>query len=92
MKLKLGPFENSRTFYSNQGNQTIIRDTFTKQIDHCQPEPIKEEEIIEEKPQVEEIEQEVKIPLKNKKKWGLNLLGKVITEIHESLLMESESE
>ena len=69
MKLKLGPFENSRTFYSNQGNQTVIRDTFTKQIDSPQPEPIKEEEIIEEKPQVEEqIKQEVKIPLKNKKK------------------------
>ncbi len=27
MKFGLGPLENSRTFYSPKGNQTIIRDT-----------------------------------------------------------------
>jgi len=41
MKFKLGPLENSRTFYSLKGNTTVVRDTFTPQIDHVQLEPIK---------------------------------------------------
>lgn len=44
MKLKLGPLENSRTFYSPKGNQTVIRDTSTPQFNHFQPEPVKEAE------------------------------------------------
>ncbi len=44
MKLRLGPLENSRTFYSPKGNQTVIRDTFTPQINPPQPEPVKETE------------------------------------------------
>jgi hypothetical protein len=42
MKLKLGPLENSRTFYSSKGNQTVIRDTFVNQTPPPQPEPVKE--------------------------------------------------
>jgi hypothetical protein len=42
MKLKLGPLENSRTFYSPKGNQTVIRDTFTPQINPTQPELFQE--------------------------------------------------
>jgi len=42
MKLRLGPLENSRTFYSPKGNQTVIRDTFTPQVNSHQPEPVKE--------------------------------------------------
>jgi hypothetical protein len=48
MKLKLGPLENSRTFYSPKGNQTVIRDTFVNQTPPPQPEPVKET-----KPEVE---------------------------------------
>jgi hypothetical protein len=44
MKLKLGPLENSRTFYSPKGNQTVIRDTVTPQFNPPQPEPVKETE------------------------------------------------
>jgi hypothetical protein len=44
MKLKLGPLENSRTFYSPKGNQTVIRDTFINQTLPPQPEPVKEAE------------------------------------------------
>ncbi len=44
MKLKLGPLENSRTFYSPKGNQTVIRDTFINQTLPPQPEPVKETE------------------------------------------------
>jgi hypothetical protein len=44
MKLRLGPLENSRTFYSPKGNQTVIRDTFTPQVNSHQPEPVKETE------------------------------------------------
>jgi hypothetical protein len=44
MKFGLGPFENSRTFYSTKGNQTVIRDTVTPQFDPPQPEPVKEAE------------------------------------------------
>jgi len=44
MKLKLGPLENSRTFYSSKGNQTVIRDTFINQTPPPQPEPVKEAE------------------------------------------------
>jgi hypothetical protein len=44
MKLKLGPLENSRTFYSLKGNQTVIRDTHTPQVNPPQPEPVKETE------------------------------------------------
>jgi hypothetical protein len=42
MKLGLGHLENSRTFYSPKGNQTVIRDTFTPQFDPPQQESIKE--------------------------------------------------
>jgi hypothetical protein len=58
MKFGLGPFENSRTFYSPKGNQTIIRDVVVNQIP---PEPVKEEveEYIE--PIVEETIEEPKI-------------------------------
>ena len=42
MKFKLAPTENSRTFYTNKGTQTIIRDTFTPQFDPPQQEPIQE--------------------------------------------------
>ena len=41
MKFGLGPLENSRTFYSPKGNQTIIRDVVVNQTPP--PEPIKEE-------------------------------------------------
>jgi len=44
MKLKLGPLENSRTFYSPKGNQTVIRDTVTPQFNPPQHEPVKEAE------------------------------------------------
>jgi len=44
MKLKLGPLENNRTFYSPKGNQTVIRDTFVNQIPPPQLEPVKEAE------------------------------------------------
>jgi hypothetical protein len=59
MKFGLGQFENSRTFYSPKGNQTIIRDVVVNQTPP--PEPIKEEvkEYIE--PIVEETIEEPKI-------------------------------
>ena len=72
MKLKLGPLENSRTFYSPKGNQTVIRDTFVNQALPPQSEPVKEAE-----PKVEikmsgeptlEILAEEKPALKNTKK------------------------
>jgi hypothetical protein len=55
MKFKLAPTENSRTFYTNKGTQTIIRDTFTPQFDPPQQEPIQEikskiEEVIIDQP------------------------------------------
>jgi len=58
MKLKLGPLENSRTFYSVKGNQTVIRDTYTPQVNPPQPEPVKETEpvvevIVNEEPTLE---------------------------------------
>ena len=59
MKFRLGAFENSRTFYSPQGSQTIIRDTVINQsilpelvkevMEEYIPEII-EEPIIEEQP------------------------------------------
>jgi hypothetical protein len=61
MKFGLGPLENSRTFYSPKGNQTIIRDVVVNQTPP--PEPVKEEveEYIEpivgetiEEPKIEE--------------------------------------
>jgi hypothetical protein len=54
MKLRLGPLENSRTFYSPKGNQTVIRDTFTPQVNSCQPEPVKETEPVVEETVVDE--------------------------------------
>jgi hypothetical protein len=49
MKLGLGPLENSRTFYSPKGNQTVIRDISVPQQNIPQPEPVKEaESVIEE--------------------------------------------
>ncbi len=71
MKLRLGPLENSRTFYSPKGNQTVIRDTFTPQTNTFHPEPVKETE-----PEVEvimsgeptlEIIAEIPAPKKTKK-------------------------
>jgi hypothetical protein len=44
MKLRLGPLENSRTFYSPKGNQTVIRDTYIPQSNPPQQEPVKEAE------------------------------------------------
>jgi hypothetical protein len=44
MKLKLGPLENSRTFYSSKGNQTVIRDTTVNQTSSPQSESVKEAE------------------------------------------------
>ena len=44
MKLKLGPLENSRTFYSPKGNQTVIRDTVVNQTPPPPSEPVKEAE------------------------------------------------
>jgi hypothetical protein len=54
MKLRLGPLENSRTFYSPKGNQTVIRDTFTPQVNSHQPEPVKETEPVVEETVVDE--------------------------------------
>jgi len=54
MKLRLGPLENSRTFYSPKGNQTVIRDTFTPQVNSHQPEPVKETKPVVEETVVEE--------------------------------------
>ena len=58
MKFGLGPLENKRTFYSPKGNQTIIRDTYTPQVNSPQPEPVKETEpevetIVNEEPTLE---------------------------------------
>ena len=44
MKFKLGPLENTRTFYTPKGNTTVIRDTFVNQTPSPQPEPVKETE------------------------------------------------
>jgi hypothetical protein len=44
MKFKLGPLENSRTFYSSKGNQTVIRDTTVNQTSSPQSESVKEAE------------------------------------------------
>lgn len=66
MKFRLGTFENSRTFYSPQGSQTIIRDTVINQS--ISPEPIKE--VIEESiPEIieEPIIEEQPIPSKTKR-------------------------
>ena len=59
MKLGLGHLENSRTFYSPKGNQTVIRDTFTPQVNSCQPEPVKETEPVVEETVVEELTLEI---------------------------------
>jgi hypothetical protein len=40
MKFKLGPLENSRTFYDRTGHTTIIRDTVVNQT--SPPEPVQE--------------------------------------------------
>jgi hypothetical protein len=71
MKFGLGPLENSRTFYSNKGTQTVIRDTITPQFDPPQPEPVKEAEpevevIMSEEPTLEIIA-ETPAPKKTKK-------------------------
>lgn len=50
MKLGLGPLENSRTFYSPKGNQTVIRDTSVPQQNVPQP---KVEEIVIDEPTLE---------------------------------------
>lgn len=60
MKFGLGPFENRRTFYSPKGNQTVIRDTVTPQLDLSQSEPVTEtepvvDEIIIDEPTLETI-------------------------------------
>lgn len=51
MKYKLDPTENNRTFYTNKGTQTIIRDTFTRQFDS----PKQQESIEEIKLKIEEV-------------------------------------
>ncbi len=50
MKLGLGPLENSRTFYSPKGNQTVIRDISVPQQNVPQP---KVEEIVIDEPTLE---------------------------------------
>ena len=70
MKFKLAPTENSRTFYTNKGTQTIIRDTFTPQFDPPQQEPIKEikskiEEVIEKNILIKNIKNKNERPTKN---------------------------
>jgi len=54
MKFGLGPLENSRTFYSPKGNQTVIRDTSVPQRNTPQPEPIKETESVAEEIVIDE--------------------------------------
>jgi hypothetical protein len=54
MKLGLGHLENSRTFYSPKGNQTVIRDISVPQQNTFQPEPVKEAEPVVEETVVEE--------------------------------------
>lgn len=39
--MKLNPFENSRTFYSKTGNQTVVRDTYVNQTNSV-PQEVKE--------------------------------------------------
>ena len=73
MKLKLGPLENSRTFYSPKGNQTVIRDTYTSQVNPPQPEPVKEiepeiEVIMSGEPTLEILAEEKSAPKTPKKK------------------------
>lgn len=73
MKLKLGPLENSRTFYSSKGNQTVIRDTFVNQTSPSQPEPVKEAEpeveiIMSGEPTLEILAEEKPAPKTPKKK------------------------
>ena len=72
MKFGLGPLENSRTFYSPKGNQTVIRDTSVPQRNIPQPEPVKEtepivEEIVVDEPTLE-ILAEIPAPKTLKKK------------------------
>jgi hypothetical protein len=70
MKFKLGPLENTRTFYTPKGNTTVIRDTFVNQIPSPQPESIKETEVeikTDEEP-ILEISAEEIFALKNTKK------------------------
>lgn len=50
MKLGLGPLENSRTFYSPKGNQTVIRDISVPQQNTPQS---KVEEIVVDEPTLE---------------------------------------
>jgi hypothetical protein len=71
MKFGLGPLENSRTFYSPKGNQTIIRDTVNPQFNIPQPTLVNETEpeievIISEEPTLEIIA-EIPAPKKTKK-------------------------
>jgi hypothetical protein len=49
--MKLNPFENSRTFFTRNSQQTVIRDTFVNQSNPPQEE---------EKPNIEEPKKEVK--------------------------------
>lgn len=75
MKFGLGPFENSRTFYSNKGTQTVIRDTVTPQFDPPQPEPVKETEpevevIMSGEPTLEIIAEEKSAPKTTKNTNG----------------------
>ena len=67
MKLKLGPLENSRTFYSPKGNQTVIRDTATPQFNHPQPEPEVEVKMSDE-PTLDILAEEIPAPKTTKKK------------------------
>jgi hypothetical protein len=48
--MKLESYQNSKTIYSLQGNQKIIRDTFVLQKDNIQPDPI-----------IEEVQPEIKV-------------------------------
>jgi hypothetical protein len=72
MKIGLGPLENSRTFYSPKGNQTVIRDTNVPQRNTPQPEPVKETELVVEEIVVDEstleIIAETPAPITPKKK------------------------
>jgi hypothetical protein len=73
MKFGLGPFENSRTFYSPKGNQTIIRDTVTPQLNTPQHEPVKEAEPEVEvkmsgEPTLDILAEEIPAPKTTKKK------------------------
>ena len=59
--MKLNPFENSRTFFTRNSQQTVIRDTFVNQANPPQEE---EKQTIEEPK--EEIKEEPKKESKSK--------------------------